>query len=371
MDIPYLETKKLAVGYQGKPLIQEIELSLSKGEIITLIGPNGVGKSTILKSISKQLKLISGEVLLDNISTAALSEKELARKTAIVFTERLSPELMTVWEVVALGRYPYTNGIGILTETDRHKVEEAMELVQITDLREREFAHLSDGQKQRVLLARAICQEPELLILDEPTSYLDVKYKLEFFGVLQKMTRQKKIGVLMSLHELDLAQRISDKILCVSCDASGGSITRYGRPEEIFREGFIQELYGIAHGTFLEEDGFVELEKCTGTSEVFVIAGNHTGCFTYRDLQRKGIPFSTGILSENDLDYPVAHALANQVIAVKAYEDFTEEDYRKAEKELLSCKTLICCQRDFGTQNRLNQRLVHRAREAKMPVTIL
>ncbi|SHJ58654.1 ABC transporter ATP-binding protein [Hespellia stercorisuis] len=365
MKKPYLKTENLSVGYQGIPLIQEIELSLSKGEIVTLIGPNGAGKSTILKSISKQLRLISGQVLFEDISIKNLSEKELARKTAIVFTERLSPDLITAGEVVALGRYPYTNGLGIQKEEDKRKVEEAMQLVQITDLAEREFSRLSDGQKQRVLLARAICQEPDLLLLDEPTSYLDVKYKLEFFSVLQQMTRQKKIGVLMSLHELDLAERISDKILCVKGDRIG----RFGTPEEIFREGFIGQLYDIDHGSFEEQNGFVELERVTGQSEVFIIAGNHTGSFVFRELQRRGIPFSTGILSENDLDYPAAKALANKVIAGEAYEDFSEADYARAEEEMRSCGSLICCQRQFGTHNRLNQKLLEAAKAAGIPVS--
>lgn len=360
----YLKTKKLSVGYQGIPLIENIEFALSKGEIITLIGPNGAGKSTILKSITKQLKLIAGEIQLDQNSIMNQSEKELAKKMAIVFTEHLSPELMTVYEVVALGRYPYTNGIGHLKLQDQEKIGEAMKLVQITELAEKEFAHLSDGQKQRVLLARAICQEPDILILDEPTSYLDVKYKLEFFSVLQKMTRKKQIGVLMSLHELDLAERVSDKILCIG----GKRIERYGTPEEIFQGDFLKNMYRIECGSLFAENGSMELEKVKGKSEVFVIAGNHTGAFVYRELQRKGIPFSTGILAENDLDYPPAKALANQVISVPAYEEITENAYKKAKEELSHCRELICCQKKFGPLNRWNETLLEEAR--KMGISI-
>ena len=363
-DRPYLETKKLSVGYHGRPLIEDIELSLSKGEIVTMIGPNGAGKSTILKSIAGQLKLISGQVCFESLSLTALTERELAKKAAIVFTERLSPELMSVYEVVALGRYPYTNGIGSLKASDRQSIEEAMELVSITDLANQEFAYLSDGQKQRVLLARAIAQEPDILILDEPTSYLDVKYKLEFFHVLQSMTRQKKIGVLMSLHELDLAERVSDKILCIQ----GTTISKYGTPKEIFRKGSMEALYGITHGSFQAQSGMLELERIQAASEVFVIAGNHTGSFVFRDLQRKGIPFSVGILSENDLDYPVALALANRVIAVPAYEEFKNADYEAARQELLSCKHLICCQDKFGTLNQLNARLLEDAKAANLSI---
>lgn len=187
-----LHTDGLSVGYHGRELIKEIGISLKMGEIVTLIGPNGAGKSTILKTIAKQLQEIRGSVYVENINLSELPEKELAKKMSIVFTERITPELMTVADVVAMGRYPYTGGLGILTPKDEAVVAQCMEQIRISPLKERNFMSLSDGQKQRVLLAKALCQEPEILILDEPTSYLDVKYKLEFLSMLQEMTRKKK-----------------------------------------------------------------------------------------------------------------------------------------------------------------------------------
>lgn len=188
-----LHTDGLSVGYHGKELIKEIGISLKRGEIVTLIGPNGAGKSTILKTIAKQLQEICGSVYVENTRLCELPEKELAKKMSIVFTERITPELMTVADVVAMGRYPYTGGLGILTPKDEAVVAQCMEQIRISPLKERNFMSLSDGQKQRVLLAKALCQEPEILILDEPTSYLDVKYKLEFLSMLQEMTRKKKL----------------------------------------------------------------------------------------------------------------------------------------------------------------------------------
>ena len=200
-----LHTDNLSVGYHGTELIGEIEISLKKGEIVTLIGPNGAGKSTILKTIAKQLKEIGGNIWVSDNLLGRITEKELAKKMSIVFTERITPELMTVSDVVAMGRYPYTGGLGILTPEDEEIVKQCMEQIRITELGDRYFMSLSDGQKQRVLLAKALCQQPEILVLDEPTSYLDVKYKLEFLAMIQEMTRKQKVGVLMSLHELDLA----------------------------------------------------------------------------------------------------------------------------------------------------------------------
>ena len=145
------------------------------------------------------------------------------------------------------------------------------------------------------------------MILDEPTSYLDVKYKLEFLSILQEMKHQKKLTVIMSLHELDLAERISDKILCVN----GITPERFGTPQEIFTKGYISKLFGISSGSFDEKTMNAELPKPCGKPSVFVIAGDGTGRNIYRKLQRKNIPFATGILFENDLDYPVAKICAS------------------------------------------------------------
>ena len=148
---------------------------------------------------------------------------------------------MTCKDVVAAGRYPYTGRLGILSKEDWKAVEDAMELVQVIELAEQDFTRISDGQRQRILLARAICQEPQILLLDEPTSYLDVKYKLEFLTTLQKLTRTRKLTVIMSLHELDLAQRISDKVMCIK----GDCVQRYGTPDEVFTNGYISIFYFI------------------------------------------------------------------------------------------------------------------------------
>ena len=207
----YLETKDLSVGYNRTALIHDINIGIEKGEIVTLIGPNGAGKSTILKSITRQLELIAGTVTIQNEDLHAISYKNLATKMAVVLTDRMKPELMTCYEIVATGRYPYTGRLGILTKEDEKKVEEAMAAVHAVELGNRDFNEISDGQKQRILLARAICQEPEIIILDEPTSFLDIRYKLDLLSILRNMAKEKNITVIMSLHEIDLAQKVADK----------------------------------------------------------------------------------------------------------------------------------------------------------------
>lgn len=168
----YFKTENLSVGYNGNTLIRDINVKLEKGKILTLIGPNGAGKSTILKSITRQLDTIRGSVYINAQEISEWSPKDMAKQVAVVLTDRIRPELMTCAEVVAMGRYPYTNLFGKLTPKDREAVREALERVHALDLAEQDFTTLSDGQRQRIMLARAICQEPEIIVLDEPTAYL-------------------------------------------------------------------------------------------------------------------------------------------------------------------------------------------------------
>ena len=242
----YLETKDLTVGYHGKPLIEDITLHVQRGRIVTLIGPNGSGKSTILKTIIGQLSKVSGTVFLDGKAMEAHSRNEIARRMAILMTARMEPELMTCRDVVGTGRYPYTGKLGILTSEDRAIVERSLVQVGGLDFADRPFANISDGQRQRILLARALCQEPEIIVLDEPTSFLDIRYKLELLTVLKRMVRENDLAVLLSLHELELAERISDTVVCVA----GDRIDRIGPPEEIFTRAYIAKLYRMEHGKY-------------------------------------------------------------------------------------------------------------------------
>ena len=355
----YFQMKDLSVGYNGNSLIHDINIGINKGEIVTLIGPNGSGKSTILKSITRQLKVIGGNVFFDNTSLLKLPCKELASKMAIVLTERIKTELMTCHDIVATGRYPYTGRLGLLTEKDEQLVEEAMQAVHAQDLGSRDFNAISDGQKQRVLLARAICQEPEVIVLDEPTSFLDVKYKLELLSILEKMARQKQITVIMSLHEIDLAQKISDKIICVK----GETISHYGSPEEVFTEEIVRDLYEINNGYFDPLYGSIELPAPEGEPEVLVISSGGNGIPVYRKLQKEHTPFIAGILYENDMDYRLARLLAAEMITEEPFEELKEETIQKALDAVGKCRRVINAGVQIGTWNQGIRRVLEKAAE--------
>lgn len=359
MKDSYLYSDHMAVGYGGKPLIENISLHVRRGEILTLIGSNGSGKSTILKSIIQQLGLIGGAVYLDGRDMRGMTETDVARRMSVLMTERIHPELMTCEDVVSTGRYPYTGRLGILTRQDREKVWEALELVHAGELAKCDFSQISDGQRQRILLARALCQEPEVIVLDEPTSFLDIRHKLELLAILKDMVRKRRLAVVMSLHELDLAQKVSDYVLCVH----NNSVERYGTPEEIFTSEYIMQLYGATRGSYNASFGSLEMERVQGKPEVFVIGGGGKGIPVYRQLQRQGIPFAAGVLHENDVDYPVAAALAVEVIPEQSFEPIGEAAFAQAAALVEECGRVICCLDAFGTMNEKNRLLAEYAQK--------
>ena len=343
----YLNTRNLAVGYQGKPLIRDISIEISKGDVVTLIGPNGAGKSTILKSIARQLETVAGTVSIDGRELHQMTYRELAMRMAVVLTERIRPELMTCRDIVETGRYPYTGNMGILSDADHRKAEEALQSVHAENFADRDFSAISDGQRQRILLARALCQEPEIIVLDEPTSFLDIRYKLELLSILRDMAKKRGITVIMSLHEIELAEKVSDRILCVS----GETISHYGDPQEIFREDIINELYGIQNGSFDPLLGSTEMPRPEGSPEFFVISSSGRGIPVYRLLQKKGIPFSAGILYTNDLDFRVARVLASRVVSETPFRKISEDVYQKAVREMRQCRYTINAGFETGPEN--------------------
>ena len=351
---PILRAVDLSVGYSGRAVVSGIDFSAFPGRLLTLIGPNGAGKSTILKTLTRQLPPLGGSVTLEGKELGRYRDLEAAKVLAAVLTGRPRPELMRCRDVVEAGRYPYTGTLGLLSDRDRAVVAETMELVHITDLADRDFDKLSDGQRQRVLLARAICQEPRLLVLDEPTSFLDARHKLEFLDLLRDLAGRRQMAVVLSLHELDLALRYSDDLLCVR----EGRVDRAGTPEEVFAPGYIESLYGIRRGSFDTRSGSLEPAGDPGPARVFVLGGGGAGTPVYRRLHRQGVPFAAGVLPENDLDYPVAKALAAAVIETLPHRPVSRETMARAEAVMDGCETVICAAADLEA----NRTLLEKAR---------
>lgn len=250
-----LKTDRLTVGYGRKVVLKSVSFELKKGEILSLIGPNGSGKSTVLNTIREELEPLEGTVFLDGKATGKFSRRELSQKMAGVLTSRVKTSMMTAREVVAMGRYSYTGALGLLGEKDEKAVGHAIRLVRAEVLADREFDRLSDGQKQRILIARAIAQEPEVLIMDEPTSYLDIRYRLELMDALRQLAKEGT-AVILSIHEIDEALRLSDRVLCVSDEGDVCCLSPCG----VMEEKMIQKLFALSDAAYRQQFGALEEE---------------------------------------------------------------------------------------------------------------
>mgnify|MGYP002446574871 CR=1 FL=1 len=346
-----MRVKDLTKQYDGKTVVDSVSFEIPKGKVISMIGPNGAGKSTVLNIISRLIARDSGLVDFDGRDIGKWKSKELAKRLAILTQSNNIQMKLTVRELVTFGRFPYSGSH--LNEEDQRIIDKAIAYMELEPFQDRFIDELSGGQRQRAYIAMVIAQDTEFILLDEPTSHLDVKYKLEFLSLLREMARKKELSVIMSLHELDLAERISDRVVCIK----DGRMDRCGTPEEIFSGGYIRRLYGVERGSYCESFGCPELEPIRGAPQIFVIGGNGTGIPVYRRLQRQGVPFAAGILPENDVDHPVASALAVEVIAQRAYHPIGEDTFQRALSVLERCSQVLCCLREFGPLNEANRRL--------------
>ncbi|MCG1037236.1 ABC transporter ATP-binding protein [Polaribacter sargassicola] len=212
-----LKAENLTIGYQqkktSKVVAENINFEIEKGQLITVLGKNGIGKSTLLRTISKVQKPISGNIFINQKNIEQITEKELSTQLSLVLTERLPESQLTVYELIALGRQPYTNWLDKLSSKDVEKIETAIKQTEIEDLKDNRFYELSDGQLQRVLIARALAQDTEIIILDEPTAHLDLHHTIKIFSLLKKLVETTSKTIILSSHEINLSINFANEII--------------------------------------------------------------------------------------------------------------------------------------------------------------
>lgn len=239
-----LTINKLSFNYTSFPILKDVDFAVDLGEILSIVGPNGSGKSTLLKCINRILKTKQNTVLIDGNDTSKLSLKELSKIMGYVPQISTSTFPFTVFDVVLMGRKPYINWS--LSERDYGIVAETLDFLGINELAMRHFNELSGGEQQKVIVARALAQEPQNLLLDEPTSSLDIKHQLEILCMLRSLSQTKHCSVIMAMHDLNLASRFSDRMLMLK----QGCIFAIGTPESVLTEENIKSVYGVkAHVT--------------------------------------------------------------------------------------------------------------------------
>jgi iron complex transport system ATP-binding protein len=236
-----ITTKSLAVAYDDNLVVEDLDMQIPRGKITVIIGPNGCGKSTVLKAVGRILKPKGGMVYLNGNDIQHLSTKEIAQKMAILPQSPQAPSGLTVGELVTYGRFPHQRGFGKLKPEDKKIIAWALEVTKLTEFETTAVDNLSGGQRQRVWIAMALAQQTDLILLDEPTTYLDLAYQLEVLELLHRLNREQGCTIVMVLHDLNLAARFADYMIAIRC----GDIICHGSPEEVMTTEVLKETFHI------------------------------------------------------------------------------------------------------------------------------
>jgi len=237
-----LQVNDLSIGYRNKKNItcvaDKIDLSLPKGSMVCILGKNGIGKSTLLRTLCKVQPKLSGEIKIGQQKIEGISNAELAKKMSLVLTERIPENNLTVFELIALGRQPYTNWVGSLTDDDHIYIQQAIQKTNIEEIIHKKHFELSDGQLQKVMIARALSQDTEIITLDEPTAHLDIHNKIEIFTLLKNLSKELHKTVLISTHEIHLALQLADELWLMK----ENGITA-GKTEDLIADKSVAQLF--------------------------------------------------------------------------------------------------------------------------------
>lgn len=236
-----IETRQLTLSYGEKPVISDLSLQIPKGKITVFIGSNGCGKSTLLRALARLMKPDQGSILLDGRDLRQWSTKEIARRLAILPQGPVAPEGLTVLQLVKQGRYPHQNWLQQWSETDEHMVRKALEATRLTALADRPVDSLSGGQRQRAWIAMTLAQGTDMILLDEPTTYLDMTHQIEILDLLYDLNQQEQRTIVMVLHDLNLACRYAHHIVAVH----NQGIYAQGEPEAIMSEQLVRDVFQL------------------------------------------------------------------------------------------------------------------------------
>lgn len=303
-DGTVLKTSALSIGYRRprKPamvIASDLNFSLNPGELVCLLGPNGAGKSTLMRTLARLQPTLSGQIWLDGRPLADLRPGQLARRLSIVLTERVDVGAMTGYGLVSLGRHPYTGWTGSLNEQDQRIVEWALHAVSAQDLANRLTIEMSDGERQKVLIARALAQQPSVMLLDEPTAFLDLPRRVEIMELLRQLAFENGQAILLSTHDLDLALRNADRLWLMASD--GGLFD--GAPEDLILNGAFEQVFSAEGVSFDRERGsFHTRQEDCGS---LLLHGDGVAAFwTRRALERIGFAVESEDENGNPSFYP-------------------------------------------------------------------
>lgn len=290
--VPILYTQGLTIGYQTKKGVLELERDLSikihNGELVCLIGPNGCGKSTLMRTIAGLQKPLNGDTVISGVDVKKMKPHQYARLLSLVLTDKINVGGMTVLDIVSVGRYPYTNYFAKLEPKDHEIIEDALDNVHLNDYKDRFFHELSDGEKQRVLIAKALAQDTPLVMLDEPTAHLDLPNRVEIMNILKRLAKETNKAIFLSTHELDLALQTADTIWLMNRDAK----MEIGAPEDLVLSGMFEQVFKSNSFTFNKHSGSFKVVHAI-KGKVSLSGNDVYSIWARRALEREGYEVAT------------------------------------------------------------------------------
>jgi len=344
-------------GYGSVPVLRDATMQINSGDLVGIVGPNGSGKSTLLRAMSRVLQPQHGQVLLEEEDIYRVPAAEIAKKMAVVSQEQGVSFPFTVRDLVMMGRIPHLKRFAREGVKDFEIVERAMDLTDTTRLADRQVNELSGGEKQRVLLARALAQEPKILLLDEPTSFLDLNYQIEMMQVLVRLRIEYGLTIIMVLHDLNLASRYCDYLVLVK----QGTIRAIGPPHQVVTAEMIKEVYGCevrVERLFSSEQPYIIFDddkigavKTVREDWVHVVGGGGSGGVLLRSLVKSGWKVSTGVVNVGDSDWDEANRLGLIVIEAPPFCGWGKQEIKKNREMMRRSAFIILAGVPFGTGN--------------------
>ncbi|MCS6919834.1 MAG: heme ABC transporter ATP-binding protein [Fimbriimonadales bacterium] len=372
-----LAAESITAGYSGTPIVQDASLQVRAGQVVALLGPNGSGKTTLLRTLARTLTPYGGRRTLDGKPYDAYSPTEFARLVAYAPQETPAEMGFTVAELVMMGRYPHQKGFWSASRADWDAVQQAMEQTEIAHLAERTISQLSGGERQRVNLARALAQQARYLLLDEPTTHLDLHHQTRLMQMLREYAQAQGVGALMVLHDLNLAAQYADWIALMD----RGRIVAQGAPDDALQPTLLEQVY---HTPVLRQTNLLTgrpllfpLSRDAAPTvaphapHAFVIAGGGSGAELYYALLTSGWRVSTGVLNLLDTDEEIARALQLEHITEQPFSPISDEAYRRAQAVVANAQAVFIADTPFGHGNLRNLELALWAQEQGIPVYAL
>jgi len=372
-----LEIESLYFEYDERMVLSDISFSISKGDFVSIIGPNGSGKSTLLKNLASILKPIKGNIKLEGKKIDEYRAKELARKMALVPQDTNVTYDFSVFDIVLMGRNPYLNRLEKEKQIDFQIVKDSLKLTNTLHLRDRNINEISGGERQRVIIARALAQEPEIILLDEPTSHLDINHQIEILSLLKKLNKEKKMMILLVIHDINLAARFSNKMILLN----EGRVLSIGEPEAVITNQNMERAYNvnmlISHNPHTNSPYIIPLvpDENQISSKVrrklHIICGGGSGIDVISRLDMMGHEISIGVINIGDSDWELGKKLSLNLIEEMPFNEIKEETFRKNIEAIKNADLVILTSVPYGNGNIKNLMAALKALELGKPVYLI